>query len=375
MATATTIYDYVKNKMINTLKYDETVVLGTLLVILRSNETNYETHFASVVTGGSDTNLQILMNLETTGKNYFDPNAKNIFGFVKEVLLKTIATPRNSSSVTTEIELDIVNDGNEGIKIKFDNKENTGAFDAIQTKTNFEKNFINLAQVFYECGFGTIVQEAVLTDQATSFSPAKIADLTEINSVIQFCKDKLTKLIDKKSLHVIYCNGASVKQRFKEKDFNNLPNVKFTTNIVPGRCITSIKDYANKNGAATHTIVFLDGISFLNIIEINNLKDVVFQDRFADIIIYDSKIDRKDIEKTHLTDTDNIKFTLINKGDIGTSTDVNTSMFRGTEIVKYVFNVDNSDGVKIGKDPDDSTVKVILDYYLFSKIVVHITTD
>ena len=361
------------------LSYDDTVVLGTLLVILRSNQTAYDTHF--VTQNGTDTNLKILQN-SADSKNFFDPNAKNIFGFVKEVLLKESENPPNSSSITPEIELEIVNNENAGIKIQFDNKATlgatTGTFDKDATKSNFEKNFINLAQVFYECGFGTTVQKAVLTNQINSGLSAEIADLAFINSDIGFCKTILKNLKNKTTLHVLYCNGATVRQRYNEKDFTNLPNVKFTTNKIPGRCISSIKDYVKKNKSATHTIVFLDGISFLNTTEISDLNGV-FSDKFVDIIIYDSQLDRKDIQTTDLSSSpDNVKFTLIKKEDLGTTSQpsVKTSMFRGTEIVEYEFTAD-VDGkvVKIGKDPDDSKVKEILDYYLFSKIVVHITTN
>ncbi len=381
--------------------YDNIIVLGTLLVILRANEAAYDTFFNDAANAAIFTNLQ--------------SNIANVdaFEFVKQVLLH-IPTPAVSGGtpavsggtppspgkdVKTNIQLKIQNgDNKNAIQIDFNNNDmlSTSGINADQTKLNLEQKFINLAQVFYECGFNgkvfganflptnTVIVEKIINGEADATGTIR----NGINPDIVLCRGVLNA-IDQKDIdfkiHVIYCSGMTTSSRFNEKDFTALKNIKFETNNIPGTCKSGIKTYIEKNdGKTNHTVVFLDGLKRdFTQTDLDEILDL-FDDgdnKSLDLITYDMTPITP--SKTTSKTLKNIRVTQVIEEDwISSKPSVNDRiMFRGNGVKRYatmnmddtgVFNASNVKTIQIDKALNREKKTQILDYILFSKLVVNI---
>ena len=198
----------------NKTSYDDTVILGTLLILLESNKEAYKTVFKE---GGEkkeiteDTNIFIDVASDILNKTHVEQKFE--FKDFK-------ANYNNLPQIT-----DIMNNSD----------------DPEKTQTNFEQNFVNLAQVFYEMQF--CGDKLVTSD-------------TNIQNIMVIVENML--LTKPKSLQVTYYNNKRLlnDDRIKQEEFANIANVDF------GRAAT-LKDLKKRVSVPTdstikHQIVVLD---------------------------------------------------------------------------------------------------------------------
>ncbi len=366
------ICDEVISQIGKTVKnYDNIIVLGTLLVILRANEAAYDAFFNNAANAA---NAAIFTDLQ----NNIDK--VDAFEFVKQVLLNSGAGDSPGKDVKTNIQLKIQNgDNKNAIQIDFNNNDmlSTSGINADQTKLNLEQKFINLAQVFYECGFNGKVFDA------NFLSGSAAIDKDIINTDIVKCQLALNAIAQKDiefKIHVIYCSGITTFSRFNEKDFTALKNINFETNNIPGTCKSGIKTYIEKNeGKTKHTVVFLDGILNFSQTDLDDILDL-FDDgdnKSLDVIMYDMTpiTPSKTLKNIRVTQVIEEEWTTIKpKAE-------NRIMFRGNGVKRYAimnmddagaFNASNVKTIKIDKALNREKKTQILDYILFSKLVVNI---
>jgi hypothetical protein len=379
------ICDEVISQIGKTVKnYDNIIVLGTLLVILRANEAAYNTFF------NNGANAAIFTNLQNNIGNV------DAFEFVKQVLLNSSNVGNSpGKDVKTNIQLKIQNgDNKNAIQIDFNNHDitNTAGFNPDQTKLNLEQKFINLAQVFYECGFNGKVFDATNLTNSKGIGAAIIdgtADATGkmvdgINPDIVKCQLALNAIANKDiefKIHVIYCSGMLTYSRFNEKDFTALKNIKFQTNNIPGTCKSGIKTYIGENeGKTKHTVVFLDGLKRdFTQTDLDDILDLFDDDdnKSLDLITYDMPTitPSKTLKNIRVTQVIEEVWTT------GKPKAENRIMFRGNGVKRYAtmnmddtgaFNASNVKTIQIDKALNREKKTQILDYILFSKLVVDI---
>jgi hypothetical protein len=345
--------------------YDRYIILGTLWVIIKSNEPAYDAHF-----GANHPEFQDLIETKNSISRLKDGDA---FGIVKKILLQTAAASGVAPDIPTVIILTIKNgDNRKAIQITFDNKANKSTYDKPGFIASFEQNFINLAQVFYECGFGGTITEGTLNG-----APISNVVINAMNSQLGTMKTKLSEIKKNlsKKIHLIYCSGAKSFSRFKSDDFEELNNIKFDTNFIPGRCVPGIVGYINKYTRSNHTIVFLDEIvSTLVDADLEKFADLFEDtgDRSLDIIIYQ----KDNLASLNLINRKNVSTTMIFLGKLDPGhKHVESIMFRGTDVKQYNFDyevVTPNSKIKIPETLQKEDITDILEYFLFSKLVVNI---
>ncbi len=203
----------------NKTSYDDTVILGTLLILLESNKDAYKTFFK-----------------EEEGKKIEITEDTHIFADIVSDIL-------NKTHVEQEFEF---ND----FKANYNNLPQKNLLDDSddpeKTQTNFEQNFVNLAQVFYEMQF--CGDKLVTSD-------------TNIQNIMVIVENML--LTKPKSLQVTYYNNKRLlnDDRIKQEEFANIANVDF------GRAAT-LRDLKKRVSVPTesnikHQIVVLDDPTML----------------------------------------------------------------------------------------------------------------
>jgi hypothetical protein len=198
----------------NKTSYDDTVILGTLLILLESNKDAYQNFFkeeGKKIEITEDTNIFIDVASDILNKIRVEQNFE--FKDFK-------ANYNNLPQIT-----DIMNNSD----------------DPEKTQTNFEQNFVNLAQVFYEMQF--CGDKLVTSD-------------TNIQNIMVIVENML--LTKPKSLQVTYYNNKRLlnDDRIKQEEFANIANVDF------GRAAT-LRDLKKRVSVPTdstikHQIVVLD---------------------------------------------------------------------------------------------------------------------
>ena len=201
------MFEYFIEKL-NDTNYDETVILGTLLVILESNVDKYIGYFDSQVFGSSS---------QTVFQQEFQPEFDGIFG----------DTERN---IFTDVVAKMLLDTDVIVDMTFSFKDFTIVFDnKLQT---FEQKFINLAQVFYEMQF--------CGDKLMGVTG--VSDLRRIHEIMVIVENIL--MAKQKSLQVVYFNNKFLKKddRMKAEEFPS-SNVDFQS-------VAAVKDLKKKSECA-----------------------------------------------------------------------------------------------------------------------------
>ena len=226
------MFEYLIDKL-NDTNYDETVILGTLLVILQSNVDKYTDHFDSIVFGSSNTVFDEEFKPQFDG--VFGDDERNIF---TDVVAKML--------LVDDIIVDDVTFSFKDFTIVFNNKCET-----------FEQKFINLAQVFYEMQFCGNKLMGV----------TGVSDLRGIHNIMVIVENIL--MTKQKSLQVVYYNNKYLKKddRMKAEEFPS-SNVDFQR-------VAAVKDLKKKVSVPTssdikHQIIILDDPK-MEVDKINNL--------------------------------------------------------------------------------------------------------
>ena len=213
------MFEYLIEKL-NETNYDETVILGTLLVILESNVDKYLEYFDSEVFGSNKRLFDEEFKPEFDG--IFLDTERNIFtDVVKKMLLDN------------DIIVDMTFSFND-FTIDFNNRLET-----------FQQKFINLAQVFYEMQF--------CGNKLTGVTG--LTDLKRIREIMVIVENIL--MTKQKSLQVVYFNNKYFKNddRMKPEEFPS-SNVDFER-------VAAVKDLKKKVSVPTssdikHQIIILD---------------------------------------------------------------------------------------------------------------------
>jgi ankyrin repeat protein len=213
------MFEYFIEKL-NDTNYDETVILGTLLVILESNVDKYQTYFDSNVFGSS----------KTVFEEEFQPEFDGIFG----------DTERN---IFTDVVAKMLLDTDVIVDMTFSFKDFTIVFD--NKPETFEQKFINLAQVFYEMQF--------CGDKLTGVTD--VTDLRRIHEIMVIVENIL--MAKQKSLQVVYFNNKFLKK------YDRMKAEEFPSSNVDFQRVAAVKDLKKKVSVQTssdikHQIIILD---------------------------------------------------------------------------------------------------------------------
>ncbi len=368
----------VNNLSKNEYPYDKFIILGTFCIIILSN-TLYIDNFLDGNRGiNSDWN--------------FDED--DIFGFATNKLLKTTRVPelanKKCSDNTADFDITINNsDKSAGFKVHFDTKVNSDvAFDETVTKKKFNKDFINLAQVFYETGFCNF--EIVNTDSSTK----PHADFDDVKKIL-LKRYNDTKTPFTKSLKLIYYKDFVTNQskpKLKEENFKNYKNIFF-------------EDFRMKRNLKKNISLNVDNykqnIIVYDVREIqeNKIKKLIgkfdYQNYYLLIIINDNdKITGKLGKVDNHIQILQLKF---NSGATVTATpatatpttatptatttkiDVKTVTFNGCEPTGHQFTYfetkdSGSDNIKLIEYKEKDQLDKILDYFIKTNNIVLIET-
>jgi ankyrin repeat protein len=244
------MFEYFIEKL-NDTNYDETVILGTLLVILESNVDKYIGYFDSQVFGSS----------QTVFKEDFQPEFDGIFG----------DTERN---IFTDVVAKMLLDTDVIVDMTFSFKDFTIVFD--NKRQTFEQKFINLAQVFYEMQFcGDKLMDVT-----------GVSELKGIHEIMVIVENIL--MAKQKSLQVVY---------FNNKYFDNYDRMKaeeFPSSNVDFQRVRAVKDLKKKMSVPTssdikHQIIILDDPK-MEVDKINNLMELCNVDTVMILVGIDEKV-------------------------------------------------------------------------------------
>jgi hypothetical protein len=376
------IIDFIKRKIEDFTSYDDFVVLATFGFIVLTND-EYKTYFnnyatkqvnakntaaAAAASAASGVSLQI----EDLGNDDWVFEESRVFEFVSMHLLKTDADPSPVASPVaspTHITVDL-NDIKFGdsFTISFNNSaqlDSYGKFDAVKTKENFEKNFVNLAQAFYETEFCIDISGVDNSDA--------------INGYVNSVKGILNSDNKNKSLRVLYYNGkAGLRAKLDKNNFSKF--VEFQT-LTFNKLKTKI-DEMNHN--IKHQIIVLDD---------KKLTRELIQDKFFKIkgsirtfqMIYTTIILVNDtIDDTSTLDVfSSIRIIHIKKGEptSTTKTKIDTLTHQCTKIIPHEFSAEITKEQGKNKNittilyNNDADLAAILKYAVLSNVVVFIESN
>jgi len=301
------------------------------------------------------------------------------------------------------------------LEISFDNfsiKFNNNYDNTVQeTKKNFERNFVNLAQVFYETQFCVKVSKISSATKgiSTNIDPKVINDY--IDALKGFLNQDSTKKspILQQSLQVLYYSGKTsltkltnsiLNAKFDKKDFSNYVNFE-TTNW------ESLKKMsAAFNSNIKHQILVIDS----NDITFDDIKKKLFKiGRYTTIILVANDLDLDSYTNT-ATATDqvppNIRLVHIKTrapptpppsalpGSTVTSSTppapptpsalppVDTVTYQCNKIISHDFQAEikndqgiNKNIITIEYEPDPETALEVLKYAVLSNVVVYIESS
>jgi hypothetical protein len=334
---------------------------------------------------------------------------KKVFKFVSDKLSKkNLVTDDFDSAkpdldaITTELEISFDN-----FSIKFNNNY---VNDVQETKKKFERNFVNLAQVFYETQFCVKVSKISSETKGTSTN----IDPKVINDYIDALKGFLNQDSIKKSpilqqsLQVLYYSGKTsltkltnsiLNAKFDKKDFSNYVNFD-TTNWENLK-----KMSAAFNSNIKHQILVIDS----NDITFDDIKKKLFKiGRYTTIILVANDLDLDSY--TNNTPSDqvppNIRLVHIKTrspplptsstlpGSTVTSSTpsapptpsalppVNTVTYQCNKIISHDFQAEiqndkgiNKNIITIEYESDPETALEVLKYAVHSNVVVYIESS
>lgn len=400
MTTPNDIKDFIEKKIQDELStsYDDIVVLATFGFIVLTND-EYKTFFnkfaddkakekaaAAAVPGTPAPPPVAVQDLENDDWE-FEP--ARVFGFVSERLLKTVEDPAVKTSSTHETTNLTITFG-KSFTIDFNNEaqnDATGGFSANDTKTNFEENFVNLAQVFYETQFCVEVSEI-----KNSIAPLSNDKINEINVYIGFIKAYINTHVRaktlRKSLKVLYYKPQLIGVKLDNKDFSKF--VEFERIIR----FNSLKTKINTvDSNMQHQIVVLDDKK-LTFEKFENkilkkkgkgaLLDQDFQNKYVTIIlvIYSDAF-FNEFQPKYITAGNailgNIRIILIKKGTLTVSAkNINTLTYQCENTISHEFKakIEEKQGTNTNittityeNDPD---LAPILKYTVLSNVSVFI---
>jgi hypothetical protein len=372
------IIDFIKRKIEDFTSYDDFVVLATFGFIVLTND-EYKTYFNKYATdqvnakntaaAAAATAAASGVSLSIDGLDDADWGFEEsrVFEFVSKHLLKTEADPSPVAS-PTHIKVDL-NDiqfdysGN-SFTISFNNSaqfDSDKNFDAVKTKENFEKNFVNLAQVFYETEFCVDISGVVKS--------------VAINEYINYVNG-LDKTKIQKSLRVLYYNGkAGLGAKLDKNDFSKF--VEFQTLTFNGLKTNIAKVNAN----IKHQIIVLDDKKLTRELiqdKFFKIKGSIrtFQKIYTTIILVNDTID----DTSTLDVFSSIRIIHIKKGEptSTTKTKIDTLTHQCTKIIPHNFNAEitpTKPNITTILYDNDADLVAILKYAVLSNVVVFIESS
>jgi hypothetical protein len=387
--------------------YDDVVILATFGFIVLTND-NYKVFFNDFAVNKATIKNSSDPKPEDLDENDWGLDLKKVFKFVSDKLSKKkLVTDAFDSAkpdldaITTELEISFDN-----FSIKFNNNyDNT----VQETKKNFERNFVNLAQVFYETQFCVKVSKISSETKgiSTNIDPKVINDY--IDALKGFLNQDSTKKspILQQSLQVLYYSGKTsltkltnsiLNAKFDKKDFSNYVNFE-TTNW------ESLKKMsAAFNSNIKHQILVIDS----NDITFDDIKKKLFKiGRYTTIILVANDLD---LDSYTNTTTDqvppNIRLVHIKTrapptpppsalpGSTVTSSTppapptpsalppVKTVTYQCNKIISHDFHAEikndqgiNKNIITIEYEPDPETALEVLKYAVLSNVVVYIESS
>lgn len=348
-----------QRKITSSTNVDEIVTLGTLksILVLNPDYTSFYNDYYKDLSGNYNT---------LADKGNGESLVKEILSY--DAVAAAVGPVTDPKGIKTDISFSFTDNKGNGFNMIFNNDPPDNAF----------QNFTNAAQAFYESSFSATCRYIHLTRPDLSGN----LNLTEVQTALNN-NSQISKTLD-----VIYCSGASsLGNMFGKNDFRDFKNVNFQLNYKGGSCVSEIKTkIINRPADSKYCVVFLQGISQLQEKEFTDLVTVL-DGKYAKIIIYDSKLgtitkrENITITSSFLTSVnENVEYIVINKGDLGSGgNDKNFGMFRGSTFKKYKFKCleDEVTGTKnkvitIDENLSNNEIKEILEYYLFSSIIVDI---
>lgn len=381
------IIDFIKRIIQIETSYDKFVVLATFGFIVLTND-NYKNFYNTKAPGLLTSTIR---QVDQLTEKEWGLNLNNIFKFVSDQLLKIDDTAYASTDpYPNKIKTDLkINFGN-SFEINFNSNFDT---DLNTTKTNFEKNFVNLAQVFYETEFCVSVSKITNNDGGADLSTELI---TNINNFIKDCNvfiDGRTQ--PQKSLKVLYYFPftQTLSQKINKDDFSKF--VEFET-VNKLSSLKSLSGALNSKSNIKHQIIVLDGES----VKIEDLKKL-FTKRayYTTIIVVNDSINfaeylppavaapattapavaaaqaevPKNIRLVHIKTTNNI---------ITANNAVNTLTYQCNKIISHDFpaNIIKDQGINkniitIEYNSNPETAVEVLKYAVLSNVVVYIESS
>lgn len=323
---ASDAFQFILNKVNIANNYDDFVILGTLYIILKTNNA-YDNFFKTNVSP------------DEYEKVFKNPDINIFTDFVCKLLLKDdeeVNLTDKCSAITTELKFDFTD-----FSVEFDNKANTGKFNKEATKRSFVQKFVNLAQVFYEIQFS-----------ANMFKSTN--DFNDLSMEVNRLHNK-----KEKTFQVVYYTDARTNNhKIKSKDFDELIDVNFET--VSDHKILRKKVIIPPIGSAvTHQIIILDH-SKMTDTQINEIIKLVTIDT---VIIL--------VGKTATTNKSYVNIKTLNKLSSGnTATSQSFTMCHGSKSKTYSF-----DAYIDGDSFECDNFVSILPFIVFRNIVVYIKSD
>ena len=386
MANPNHIIDFIKTKIEDFTSYDDFVVLATFGFIVLTND-GYGKYFNSyaenkvnekntaAATAGNPNPPGVQIDELDNDDWEFDEN--EIFEFVSKHLLKTEADPSPVASPVAKpthitVNLKDINFG-DSFTISFNNSaqlDSNGKFDKVETKKNFEKNFVNLAQAFYETEFCIDISGVDNSDAIN-------------NEYISFVKGILNE--KQKSLRVLYYNGqAGLGAKLDKNDFSKF--VEFQT-LTFNKLKTNI---AKVNANIKHQIIVLDDKkltqkSIEEKILKQKIKDGDYENRNfrinTTIIVVNDTIDLSSETVLPIIRIIHIKKGTGTGTTTGTTTNINTLTHQCTKIIPHNFNAEITKEQDTNKNittilyNNDADLVAILKYAVLSNVVVFIESS
>jgi hypothetical protein len=377
MADENHIINFIKSKIDDFTSYDDFVVLATFGFIVLTND-EYKKYFNSYATKKVDDKNNAAASAATAAGNpkpadvqiedlddddwEFD-DKDEIFGFVSKYLLKTEADPSSVASAThITVDLKDIKFG-DSFTISFNNSaqsDTTSIFDKAKTKENFEKNFVNLAQAFYETEFCVDI--------------SGVDNSVAINDYINYV-NTLDKSKIQKSLRVLYYNGqAGLGAKLDKNDFSKF--VEFQMMLSFNELKRKI-DEINYN--IKHQIIVVDDKKLTQkSIEEKILKqkekDRNFRKNTTIIVVNDT------INISSLVVLPNIRIIHIKK-ETPTPTKINTLTHQCDKIIPHNFDAEITKEQGTNKNittilyDNDADLVAILKYAVLSNVVVFIESS
>ena len=324
---ASDAFQFILDKVNIANNYDDIVILGTLYIILKTNN-EYDNFFKKTIVSPDE--------YEDVFKN---PDINIFTDFVCKLLLKDYEDQHlrgKCSAITTELKFDFTD-----FSVEFDNKANTGTFNKDATKKSFVQKFVDLAQVFYEIQFSDDMFKSTHDFSALSLEANRLQNKKE------------------KTFQVVYYTDAKTNNhKIQSKDFNELIDVNFET--VSDHKILRKKVIIPPIGSeVTHQIIILDH-SKMTDAQINEIIKLVTIDT---VIIL--------VGKTATSAKSYVNIKTLNKLSSGnTATSQSFTMCHGNKSKTYSF-----DAYIHGDSFECDNFVSILPFIVFRNIVVYIKSD